>query len=129
MKKKYEYGKISIDKNLMDVIDQFVKEYPEYGYGSVANFVEEAVRRRAEELRIFDLIPRFTHFNLDENGVKISDKKLNLKAIQIYIKPQGLLCEYCRSSSCEHIKYALEQEDIQEIIRKKKREGWNLPEV
>jgi len=128
-KKKYEYGKPSIDKNLMDIITQFIKDYPEYGYGSVAQFVEEAVRRKAEELRVFDLTPRFTHFNLDENGVKIGDKKLNQKAIQIYIKPQGLFCEYCGTSNCEHINYALEQEDIQEIIRKRKREGWKLPDV
>ena len=107
----------------MDIIKQFIKDYPEYGYRSLTDFVEDAVRRRASELKVFDLTPRFSHFNLDEHGVKIGDKKLGLKAIQIYFKPEGILCEYCTTNNCEHIKYALEQPDIQRIIRKKRLEA------
>jgi len=126
-KKKYEYTKLSVDKKLMDVIEEFIREYPERGYGSIAQFVEEAVRKRAEELKIFELVPRFTHFNLDENGVKISDKKLNMKGIQIFFHPDGILCEYCGTSNCEHIRYAYTVPDIVKVIVKRRREGWNLP--
>jgi len=126
---KEEYTGLSVKKELMDIIKQFIKDYPEYGYRSLTDFVEDAVRRRASELKVFDLTPRFSHFNLDEHGVKIGDKKLGLKAIQIYFKPEGIFCEYCGPSSCEHIKYALEQPDIQRIIRKKRLEGWKLPDV
>jgi len=70
-----------------------------------------------------------TLFNLDKNGVKISDKKLGLKAIQIFFKPDGILCEYCGTDNCEHIKYALEQPKIRKIILQRKREGWKLPDV
>jgi len=106
-----------------------MEDYPEFGYRTLGQFAEDAIRRRMDELNVFTLTPRFSHFNLDEHGVKIGDKKLGLKAIQIYFKPEGILCEYCGTSSCEHIKYALEQPDIQRIIRKKRLEGWKLPDV
>ncbi len=126
-KKKYEYTKLSVDKSLMDMIEEFIREYPEYGYGSIAQFVEEAVRKRAEELKIFELIPRFSHFNLDKNGVKIEDKKFRMKGIQIYFHPEGIRCEFCGTSDCEHIRYAYTKPDIVKIIRQHRREGWKLP--
>lgn len=126
---KEEYTGLSVNKNLMDIIKQFIKDYPEYGYRSLTDFVEDAVRRRADDLKVFALTPRFSHFNLDEHGVKIGDKKLGLKAIQIYFKPEGIFCEYCGINNCMHILYALEQAEIQKVIRKKRLEGWKLPET
>jgi hypothetical protein len=136
-KKKYGYGKPSIDKNLYDIIQQFIEEYPDYGYGSVNNFIEDAIRRRAEELRIFELTPRFSHFNVYENRITILDKKLGFddekgkrhpKMIDVYFKPVGefneyvLWCEYCGREDCEHVKYAL---TIHEKFEKQiKAKGW-----
>lgn len=123
-----EYVKISINKELMETIRQFINDYPEHGFRTLGQFVEDAIRHRAEELGVFKLTPRFRHFNLDDHGVKIEDKKLNLKAIQIYFKPTGILCEYCQTDNCPHIKFALTQPQIKEVIHKKRKEGWKLPE-
>lgn len=123
-----DYIKINLNRNLAEMLRKFMEDYPEFGYRTLGQFAEDAIRRRADELRVFDLTPRFSHFNLDDYGVKIGDKKLNLKAIQIYFKPEGIYCEYCQTDSCEHVGYALKQPAIQEVIRRKRLEGWRLPE-
>ncbi|MEM3580896.1 MAG: hypothetical protein QXQ64_06500 [Candidatus Bathyarchaeia archaeon] len=76
-------------------------------------------------------LPRFEHFNLDEHGVKILDRTdPNRKyVVQVFFKPEGVFCDYCKTDSCPHIQFALEQSDVQELIRKKRREGWKLPDV
>lgn len=56
-----------------------------------------------EELHVFELTPRFNHFNIDGKGVKVGDKKLGLKATQMCFKPDEVLCEYCGTSQCKHI--------------------------
>jgi hypothetical protein len=131
-----EYSKISLKKEFMNKIEQFIKEYPEHGYRSLAQFIEDAVRRRAEELRVFELTPRFRHFNTNENRITIMDKKVGWddkegkrqpRMIDIYVKPVGeyeyeLWCEYCNSNKCEHVAYALSIPHISmEPLRKK---GW-----
>lgn len=124
-----EYTKINLNKDLADLLRRFIEDYPEYGYRTLGQFVEDAVRRRMEELHVFELTPRFNHFNIDGNGVKVGDKKLGLKAIQIYFKPDGVLCEYCGTSQCEHVKYVLTIPEVKEIIQKRRAEGWKLPET
>jgi len=41
-----DYTNISLKKEMMDEIDQFIREYPELGFRSLAQFVEDAVRHR-----------------------------------------------------------------------------------
>ncbi|MBS7659602.1 hypothetical protein KEJ28_02785 [Candidatus Bathyarchaeota archaeon] len=124
-----EYTKINLNRDLAELLRRFIEDYPEYGYRTLGQFVEDAVRRRMEELHVFELTPRFSHFNIDGNGVKVGDKKLGLKAIQIYFKPDGVLCEYCGISQCEHVKYVLSIPEVRGIIQKRRAEGWKLPET
>jgi len=72
--------------------------------------------------------PRFEQINLDESGTKILDRTLQ-QVVQIHFKPQGIICENCQTNNCPHITFALSKPNIQNIIRKKRKEGWNLPEV
>jgi len=78
-------------------------------------------REHREELQ-----PRFEHFNLNANGVLILDREAN-RVIQVYFRPTGILCEYCQTDGCVHIQFALTQPTIQEMVQKKRREGWKLP--
>ena len=126
-----KYTKINLNRDLADKIEQFIREYPEHGYRTLGQFVEDAVRRRAEDLHIFDLTPRFEHFNLDkENGIiRIRDKKYNIYADIYAVIRNGkpiLWCEHDNSTNCEHVKYALSLDKVREIFRRK---GWKLPEV
>jgi hypothetical protein len=71
---------------------------------------------------------RLEHINADENGVKIHDRELH-NTVQVYFQPSGVSCGYDGTSSCIHIDFALSQPEVKEIIRKKRKEGWKLPDV
>jgi hypothetical protein len=131
-----EYSKISLKKEFMNKIEQFIREYPEHGYRSLAQFIEDAVRRRADELRISEFTPRLRDLNTYEDHVTIMDKKLGWddkegkrqpRIIDIYIRPVGekgydFWCEYCDSNECEHVYYVLSIPHITtEPLRRK---GW-----
>lgn len=47
-----EYRKISIKKELADVIERFVKANSGYGYRSIAAFLEDSARRRMEAIGV-----------------------------------------------------------------------------
>lgn len=68
------------------------------------------------------------HINLNTSGVLIWDPGLQ-KAVQISFKPTGMLCEQDQSDDCKHVQFALSKKDIQEVIRKRRKEGWKLPDV
>lgn len=71
------------------------------------------------------------HHNLSENGVTIVDtnRPISDQLCEIYFKPQGLKCGKCARNDCKHIRYALTVPKVKEIIRKRRMEGWDLPEV
>jgi len=74
----------------------------------------------------YDQLPReepaLEHFNLNENGVQILDRKIG-QIIQVYFKPDKILCEYDETNDCKHVQFALDLPEVQEILRKK---GWKL---
>lgn len=125
------YRGISLQRELVDEIEEYIKTHPERGYKSLANFVTDAVRRRCEELKI--LVPRpelppLEHFNISEDGVRILDRTLANKTskgriIDVYFKPDKVWCEYCRSSKCRHVEFALSIPKVQDILIKK---GWEI---
>ena len=51
-KKGDSYRRVSLKKELVDAIEVFIHENKEYGYRSIANFVEDAIRRRSEQLKV-----------------------------------------------------------------------------
>ncbi len=123
-----DYTTVRLPKELMKEIDQIIKRGTR-GYKSRSEFIKEALRKRFEELQIAQLTPQLPpleHFNVDEEGVRILDRTLatkttNGRIIDIYFKPDSVWCDYCQSSSCQHIKFALELPVVQEILDKK---GW-----
>lgn len=118
---KSKYVKPSLKSELMKKIEQFIDDYPERGYRSMAQFIEDAVRRRADELRVFELTPRFEHFNCKEDHVTIHDKKLG-RWVDVYFTKDGKIhCEYCETNDCEHVKFVLSNPQIMKTLRKR---GW-----
>jgi len=108
-----KYRGVTLQRELIDKIEEYIADYPEQGYKSIADFVTDAVRRRAEELQLFEVTPRFAHFNTYEDHVVILDRKLGPRAnaITLRVKPVGengfkLHCERCSSTKCEHALYA-----------------------
>jgi hypothetical protein len=77
-----------------------------------------------------ELLPALEHFNISENGVSILDRTLADKTsrghiIEVFFKPDKVWCEYCESARCQHVKFALDLPEVQEILRVK---GWKIPE-
>jgi Arc/MetJ-type ribon-helix-helix transcriptional regulator len=125
-KEEQDFRGVSLKRELVNQVEQLVKDNQEYK--SVADFVHEAVRLRMQEIKKNKQQPRFEHFNINDDGARISDRKLGMIA-DIYFKPQGIFCDLDKSNTCEHIDFALTIPKIQEIIRKKLKEGWKLPDV
>lgn len=121
------YRGITLQRELVDKIERYIKDYPEKGYKSIADFVTDAVRRRAEELRLFQSIPRFEHFNVYEDRVLIVDRKFQpRKILALRFMPIGengwkLHCEHCDSANCEHVLYAT---TIPEVMNPPREKGW-----
>jgi len=130
-KKETGFRGTSLKADLMTSIERFITDNPDAGYKSVSDFVQEAVRIRMQEIRkLPPLLPRFEHFNLSDNGVRILDRTLKPKRIaDIYFRPEGIWCDLCKAHSCEHIDFALNEPEIKQLTEKKRREGWKLPEV
>jgi hypothetical protein len=68
------------------------------------------------------------HLNLNSNGVLVWDPELH-EAVQIQFKPNGILCIHCEKDDCKHIQFATSRSDIREVIRKRRKEGWKLPDL
>ena len=122
-----KYRGVTLQRELIDKIEQYIEDYPEQGYKSIADFVTDAVRRRAEELQLFQVTPRFQHFNTYEDSVVILDRKLgpHANAVTLRVKPVGenrfeLHCERCSSTSCEHVLYAT---TIPEVVKSFEKRG------
>ena len=129
-----EYTTVRLPKELMDEVDQIIKRGVK-GYKSRAELIKEAIR---DKLRTFPLIveeppaqqalPPIEHFNVDENGVRLLDRTLangesRGRIIDVYFKPDKVLCEYCDSTDCRHVKFALNIPKVQKILSKK---GWKI---
>ena len=125
-----EYTTVRLPKELMDEIDDMIKRGVR-GYKSRAEFIKEAVRKRFEELKTLTPAPEpltLEHFNLDEYGVRILDRSLTNKTskgniIDVYFRPDNAWCEYCQTTDCRHIEFALNIPEVRKIIIKK---GWEI---
>jgi hypothetical protein len=116
----------------VDKIEEYVKNHPEAGYKSTADFVTDSLRKRCEDLKILvptpPPLPTLEHFNIDEQGVRILDRSLanttsNGRIIDVYFRPDNAWCEYCQTTGCRHIEFALSIPEVRKIIIKK---GWEI---
>jgi hypothetical protein len=125
------YKSITVKQNVYDYFfNEWSKVKEEYtikkGIRSFSAFISY---RLAELINLPEApLPPFEILNHDSRGVKIQDNKLHLSA-DVQFTPVGIYCPICDAHNCEHIRFALNQPDIQKIIKQKRKEGWKLPEV
>jgi Arc/MetJ-type ribon-helix-helix transcriptional regulator len=126
-RKPRDYTTVSIPFSLTERIEDFLKT-GEAGYQNRTDFVLDAIRMRLRQLGLLEPEnkPILEHYNLDEHGVRILDRSLANKTskgriIDVYFKPDNVWCDYCESSSCRHVEFAMDIPEVQEILRKK---GW-----
>ena len=123
-----EYTTVRLPKKLMEEIDNILKRGV-MGYKSRAEFIKEVIREKLKTIprEILEQLP-LEHFNLSENGVRILDRSLanehsRGRIIDVYFKPDKVLCEYCESTRCQHVKFALDLPEVQKILHTK---GWKI---
>jgi len=68
---------------------------------------------------------RFEHINTYEARASIYDNALG-KEIDVYLRPETLICDHCHSINCDHVKYALTLPEVREAY---KRKGLRIPEI
>jgi len=126
-----KYRGVSLQRELINLIEEYIKTHPEMGYKSLADFVTDAVREKCSELKILvatSELPQLEHFNISENGVRILDRSLGNgvskgRIIDVYFKPDKVLCEYCGTDNCRHVEFALNIPKVRKILIEK---GWPI---
>jgi len=122
-----KYRGVSLQRELVNLIEEYIKTHPEMGYKSLADFVTDAVREKCSELKILTSaaeLPPVEHFNISENGVRILDRTIkngasNGRIIDVYFKPDGVWCEYCGTDNCRHVEFALNIPKVRKILIEK----------
>jgi len=116
------YRGISLQRELVDEIEQYIKDHPEAGYKSLADFVTEAVRKRCEELQILGPKPIvhsvLEHFNVYEDHVTIIDRKRE-RLVDVYFRNNFVYCQLCGERNCEHVRYAIQIPKVQRTLEEK----------
>jgi Arc/MetJ-type ribon-helix-helix transcriptional regulator len=120
-KKESNHVTVKIPKELIQEMDMLIGQR---GFRSRGEIAKQAIRQLLDGYKSRD----FEVVNHDERGVKIRDNKLGRYA-DVQITPKGIYCPLCDAHNCEHIRFALTQEDIRKFVIQKQKEGWKLPEV
>jgi hypothetical protein len=123
-----KYRQVSLSRELVDRIEEYIKTHPERGYKSLADFVTDAVRKRCEELKILVPTPpeppALEHFNVNQDHVTIIDRRRRMFA-DVYFRNNHVYCELCGEENCEHVRYALNLPKVQKALERK---GWVIGE-
>jgi aspartyl/asparaginyl-tRNA synthetase len=136
MSKKYpeetasKHATVRLPKGLLKAIEEFLEseQAKKMGFLHITDVATAAVREFLKSHGYYPLEERFIIINHDEKGVKVFDLQ-NRRTADVYIRPKGIWCALCGKDSCEHIDFILQDSDIQASIRKKRKEGWNLPDI
>ena len=119
---------VSLQRQLVDRIEEYIQNHPERGYKSIADFVTDAVRKRCEELKILvptpPELPELEHFNVYEDHVTVIDHK-NRKIANVYFRNNNVFCDVCETKNCRHIEYVLKLPKVVGILSQK---GWVIDE-
>ncbi|MDI6905246.1 MAG: hypothetical protein QMD13_07155 [Candidatus Bathyarchaeia archaeon] len=126
-----KYRGITLQRELVNVIERYINSHPEMGYKSLADFATDAIREKCEQLKILTPMPEqpvLEHFNISEHGVRILDRTLANRTsrgriIDVYFRPDNAWCEHCQSTDCRHVEFALNIPKVRKIIIKK---GWEI---
>ena len=114
--KKDGYSTVRLKDELVKKIDDMVETdiAKEHGITSRADFVTQAVLKALDNFK-----PRFEHQNMIEGTVRIIDYQMRRTAELDFRENGSIYCNVCRALDCEHIRYALEQTDIQKALKER----------
>jgi hypothetical protein len=125
--------KISIPKDEWKLIQEYYKTHEEQlklqRIRSPTMLLRHWILDKYREIEQ-NITTHLERINTDSTGIKIFDRQLTgNRLVHVTFTPQGIKCDHCETDNCEHVKYALTQTNVQEILKEKKKEGWNLPDT
>ncbi|MEM3788307.1 MAG: ribbon-helix-helix domain-containing protein [Candidatus Bathyarchaeia archaeon] len=115
---------IKLPKELVEEMDRLIGVK---GFRSRGEIAKEAIRQllsQYKESLITPPLPPLEHFNISENGVRILDRTLangysRGRIVDVYFKPDRIICEYCGTDNCRHVQFALAIPKVREILAQK----------
>jgi len=127
------YRGVTLQRELLNRIEKYIRAHPEMGYKSLADFITDAIRDKCEQLKILTPMPeqpQLEHFNISESGVRILDRTITSatsrgRIVDVYFKPEKVWCEHCDATNCQHVKFAMNIPEVQKILQEK---GWKIKE-
>ena len=120
--KEEDYVTGRIPKELSEEADKLIGKK---GFKNKAEIVSEALKELLDQ---YGANKHFQMLNRTSDGVKVRDVKLGQVA-DIKITPEGIYCPICDASNCEHIRFAIDQPEVKNLILRKRKEGWKLPDI
>ena len=125
---KGKFRGVSLQKELIEAVENYLKNNPDAPYRSVAEFISEAVRLRLQELGALPPPLSIMHININGSLVIIWD---NIKKAAAYVefKEDKIKCFLCNSTKCYHIRFAISLKDVKKEFERRKRLGLKYPEV
>lgn len=113
---------VKIPKELIMDMDRLIGSH---GFRSRGEIAKEAIRQLLNSYQ--NILPIFEVLNHDQNGVKVYDREQH-RVADVIFKPEGIRCLLCESDICPHINFVFQQPTVREILRKKRLEGWKIPD-
>ncbi|MEM2506204.1 MAG: ribbon-helix-helix domain-containing protein [Nitrososphaeria archaeon] len=115
---------IKLPKELVEEMDRLIGVK---GFRSRGEIAKEAIRQLLNQYKenlTPPPLPPLEHFNISENGVRILDRTLangysRGRIIDVYFRPERIICEYCQTDNCRHIEFALKIPKVREILSQK----------
>jgi hypothetical protein len=119
---------IKLPKELVEEMDRLIGAL---GFRSRGEIAKEAIRQllsHYKESLAPPALPSLEHFNISEHGVRVLDRTLGNgvskgRIIDVYFKPDKILCEYCQTDNCRHVEFALSIPKVRKILIEK---GWPI---
>ena len=126
--KPSDHVTVKIPRDLTGEMDKLIGSL---GFRSRGEIAKEAIRQllsHYKESLASPELPKLEHFNICDEGVRVLDRSLanehsKGRIIDIYFKPDNAWCEYCESTGCRHVKFALSLPQVRKILKEK---GWPL---
>jgi len=124
------YRGVSLSKELIDAIEQFIEHNKQAGYSSLADFVSDSCRRRLEDLGAMPPTLSLMHINVQEGGndVVLWDAKLK-SSVEVKFSSKEVRCLHCKSIGCYHVHFALELPEVKEEFERRRKLGLQVPDV
>jgi len=121
-----DHNTVRLPEDLTDEMDRLIGKH---GFRSRAEIAKEAIRDLLKKYPLPPPQPQgLGRINGDATGVRLYDPKIEgNKAVHVSVRDnKGVICDYHETNNCEHVKFALTLSDVQEMIRKRRKEGWRI---